>query len=81
MPNMTALYEMETLEIASTSTWAWEISNFEFSFGMVNTTNGTSANETCEWYEDYSGYYNTSLLSMAYPGLGLPTTVYSTFKT
>ena len=48
---------------------------------MLNTTNGTTASDMAEWYVDYTDSTSTSLLSMSYPGLGLPNTVFNQFKT
>jgi hypothetical protein len=60
------------------STSEWQIDNFQFSFGVVSSTDGTDNAE--EYYFNYANStYSKSLLSMSYPGIGLPQAQYNLF--
>lgn len=64
----------DTIKLHTDDNQTWRFRNNEMQFGVVNTSNGTCEECVREWFDHFHnefGYYD-SVLSMAYPGLGLP---------
>lgn len=64
----------DTTFVKADSNETWIFKNNEMQFGVLNTSNGTCDDCMSEWYDHYQteyGYYD-SILSLTYPGIGLP---------
>jgi hypothetical protein len=64
-----------TLNLTSVSLYAWLFNLTEFAFGITNTTNGIK-NATQSYTNFTNTTYQTALITMAHPGIGLGVTQY-----
>jgi hypothetical protein len=68
-----------TLNVTSVSLYSWLFNLTEFAFGITNTTNGIK-NATSSYSNYTNTTYNTALITMAHPGIGLANSQYIQFR-